>query len=172
MHVFIQAGVDFIAETNGADGSWSWEGISHTGDLVCLDNLPQTSLHIESVAAAVQATQLLNVQTDAIDYRCLADLALAGRYQKLTIAEKHVILDVAHNPAAASHLSKKLENDPCVGKTFALVAIMADKDAGGIVTPLASQIDIWYPIELGNIPRALSGRKLAETISKQGLRNV
>ena len=73
----------------------------------------------------------------------LLDIRLAGRFQVLP-GRPAVILDVAHNPHAATALAGNLKNMPCSGKTIAVFAMLSDKDIAGVVSVLKSQIDLWF----------------------------
>ena len=68
--------------------------------------------------------------------RALGSLDLAGRFE-LVAGEPPLVLDAAHNPdgarALAEALAERLGDRPVV----ACLAILADKDAGGIVAALA-----------------------------------
>ncbi len=55
-----------------------------------------------------------------------------------------VILDVAHNPAAAAVLAQALADRPCVGRTLAVIGVLADKDLPGMARALAGQVNAWY----------------------------
>ena len=72
--------------------------------------------------------------------RCVS---LAGRYQRLA-GTPEVILDVAHNPAGARALASTLSAMPAAGRTLAVFAVLADKDAASMVDALERQVDHWY----------------------------
>mgnify|MGYP003460894850 FL=1 len=54
-----------------------------------------------------------------------------------------IILDVAHNPAAAEVLSDNLAATRPTGKTYAVFAMLADKDISGVVSHIKQQVDVW-----------------------------
>lgn len=66
-----------------------------------------------------------------------------GRFQVLP-GRPAVILDVAHNPAAAAALARNLERMPRVGRTLAVFAMLKDKDIEGVIAAVASQVDEWF----------------------------
>jgi len=76
----------------------------------------------------------------------LVSVRLAGRFQVITpgAGESVWILDVAHNPDAARVLSRNLRELPCAGRTFAVCAMLADKDAAGIAAELRECFDAWW----------------------------
>lgn len=168
----LQAGEHFSSEISGRSGRWCWRGQSATGQAVVIEDLPPLLLPPESVAAAIQAAQLLVLSAANIHYDCLAVATLPGRFQCITIAGKQLVLDVAHNPAAANYLAQRLLQQPCNGRSIALFAAMADKDVEGIIMPLISCFDSWYVVQLDAVARAMPARQIADTISKLGADSV
>ena len=72
----------------------------------------------------------------------LQTAALAGRFQKVSEAPL-VIMDVAHNPHAASELAANLRAEPCDGKTWAVFGMLSDKDIAGVIALLDPLVDCW-----------------------------
>lgn len=70
-------------------------------------------------------------------------MKLAGRFQMVG-SRPQTILDVAHNPQAARSLAENLRNTRCEGRTFAVFAMLADKDIAGVIQAVKPQIDAWY----------------------------
>ncbi len=134
--------------------------------------LPLPKLPLPSVAAAILA---LNVLDQCPEYQKLKSLmeamVLPGRFEKVTVDGISVIYDVAHNPAAAIELVKRLERDSQkgsdTGKTFAVTAVMSDKDQSAMIGPLSPQIHHWYLGDLPDIPRAASATLLADLLAEQ-----
>jgi dihydrofolate synthase/folylpolyglutamate synthase len=77
-----------------------------------------------------------------------------------------VILDVAHNPAAAEVLAANLP--PIEGRTIAVAAVLEDKDWPGIIAPLADLIDDWIIGEISDSSRARKGQSLLELLYNAG----
>jgi len=128
-----------------------------------LEDVPIPSLPLPSVLAALQALSLLGVSLPARVVReSLQSLALTGRYQVQRIEGKKVILDVAHNPAAARHLAERLAAEK--GPLVCVAALMADKDAEGFVTALAGVIDHWSLGTLIDNKRAMAAEDLADLL--------
>jgi dihydrofolate synthase/folylpolyglutamate synthase len=73
----------------------------------------------------------------------LLNAYLPGRFQVLPGAPL-IILDVAHNAAAAQVLSADLKALPCSGKTIAVFGVLADKQIEQITSALASSVDEWF----------------------------
>ena len=100
-------------------------------------------------------------------YNALAKLRLPGRFQPFSVAGRTIILDVAHNPAAAKLLARRLSDSYPGATVTAVFAVMADKDIAGIIKPLLPLISRWYPVEL-SLPRAKPAVELAELLRQHG----
>jgi len=83
----------------------------------------------------------------------LLTVALAGRFQVLP-GRPTVVLDVAHNPHAARALAGALGAMGFHPQTFAVFAMLADKDVHGVVEALRPRIDGWY---VAGLPGARGG---------------
>jgi dihydrofolate synthase/folylpolyglutamate synthase len=124
-------------------------------------------LPVESAVAALQAALILGaLPPAAVVADIFARVSLAGRFQRLVVAGRRLVLDVAHNPAAAAYLAKRLAAEE--GRVVAVAALMADKDRAGFVTALSSAIDHWYLGELADNPRACPAGELAAMIYNAG----
>ncbi len=100
----------------------------------------------------------------------LINVTLRGRFQVCGM-QPMVILDVAHNPAAATVFAANLElakRGNADGKTFAVFAMLRDKDISGVIAALKDVIDIWLiaPIQL---PRGASAHELLLNLYKLGI---
>jgi dihydrofolate synthase/folylpolyglutamate synthase len=167
-----QAGVDFQSTQVHSQQLWSWSGLDAAAEPIQLTGLPKLSLPEESVVAALQALQLLGLPLDAVNYQHLSGVALPGRFQQLSAEGKSLILDVAHNPAAAKFLASRLRQQPCKGRSFALFAVMADKDIDGIIEALLSSFDAWFLADLKNSPRALPANDLAAKLHEGEIKMI
>lgn len=107
----------------------------------------------------------------------MQQVSLAGRFQIVAKTKSNaprVILDVAHNPHAAQALSGNLnasktqyaKADGAVSttKTFAVFAMLIDKDIQGVVSALQNEIDVWYVAGI-NHTRGAQATDLAEVIA-------
>jgi len=65
-----------------------------------------------------------------------------GRFQVLP-GRPTVILDVAHNPAAAAALARSLARMPRAERSYAVFGILRDKDIAQVAASVAPQIDEW-----------------------------
>jgi dihydrofolate synthase/folylpolyglutamate synthase len=96
----------------------------------------------------------------------LASVWLEGRFQHLD-GPVATIVDVAHNPNAASILARALAAEAVSGRTLAVVAMLADKDVETVTGVMRPQIDRWYAASLGG-SRGLSAQRLAERLQRGG----
>jgi dihydrofolate synthase/folylpolyglutamate synthase len=71
-----------------------------------------------------------------------------GRFQVLP-GRPAVILDVAHNPAAAAALARNLARMPREGRTLAVFGMLKDKDIDAVISAIESQVDEWFVGGLG-----------------------
>jgi dihydrofolate synthase/folylpolyglutamate synthase len=119
-----------------------------------------------AVARALQRRQVPIVDADIV--RGLERVHAPGR---LEIRSMHpiVILDGAHNPAAAKQLSSSLQ-ELLPGKTVHLVvAAMADKDIDGMATELSGTVTRVYATLVPGTDRAAQPEALAESFRSHGV---
>ena len=79
-----------------------------------------------------------------------------------------VILDVAHNPAAAHALAMSLRAMRCEGRTYAVFAVLKDKDIAGVVEAMRENIDEWL-IAPTTGPRGADISVLCEALARAGV---
>ena len=123
-----------------------WDFKSQTGSRSAL---PYPALRGEfqlrnasAVLAALDAlSKRLPVSMNAVR-RGLNEVQLAGRFQFLP-GKPQLILDVAHNPHAARSLAQNLASLPPCPHTYAVFAMLADKDIFGVVEALKLSVDTW-----------------------------
>lgn len=88
---------------------------------------------------------------------------LPGRFERIGDAPE-IILDVGHNPHAASWLAEQLEQPPGSGRLLAVYAALADKDVAGVASALNSSVHHWFLAGLGGT-RGLSAEDLSQRLS-------
>ena len=112
-------------------------------------------LNIKAVAAAWIAIQQLQHRLPVADDACSAamqSMSILGRQQcKDGIITQ--VFDVAHNPQAVRLLANFLESKGRLGKVHAVFSALKDKDLPGLISPMQSLVDVWYPALLPG-PRA------------------
>ena len=163
----LRLGVDIHVERHGGD----W--LCRIDDAV-FPNLPKPAMtgsyQYDNAAATIAALHCLNERlpvTLAAIRSGLARARLPGRFQVVGQAPLR-ILDVAHNPHAARALADNLAALPRTGRRLAVVAMLADKDAGAVVDALAGQFDHWHLAGLGGA-RGRSAAQLADVFGARGL---
>ena len=130
-------GVDFRHEPS-APGHWSWQGEAGR-----LDDLPAPAWWADAQYrnAAVALAAWFDCRPGALDERAavaaaLAAEALPGRFQRVT-REHEWVLDVAHNPQAATVLRAQLQRLPAASDCTLVLGLLGDKAVAGFATPLA-----------------------------------
>lgn len=114
-----------------------------------------------ALAALSELSQALPVSLAAI-YAGLLDVRLPGRFQRIT-GPVEIVLDVAHNPQSARALADNLRSEPARAKSYAVFAMLADKDADSVIESLKDCFDAWFVAGLGG-ERGQSGEALAEHV--------
>jgi len=118
-------------------------------------HLPETS-----VAAALQA---LDIIID-LDFELVADtvnrLGLAGRFEQREVNGKTFLLDVAHNPAAMENLARQLFKRFPDKQFTVVIAMMEDKNINESLTPLLPIVDAWHLTSIEGFSRAASTEQL------------
>ncbi|MFK5894773.1 MAG: hypothetical protein QM504_16255, partial [Pseudomonadota bacterium] len=103
---------------------------------------------------------------------------IKGRYQYLS-TNPDVIVDVAHNPQAASvlrqflsanslpdsALSDKLPTAKVYQHIHAIFSVLADKNISGVIDQLADTFDSWHIIPV-NSPRAMDPQEIKNIIQR------
>ena len=153
-----------------SNAPWQWQGAGPDGTTVRVASLPATPLPLPSLSAALQAYVALGYSLSAIDVADVINRThLMGRCQALEFWGKSVILDVAHNPAAARYLVERLNKDDFPGRTLAVFGVMADKDAAQMLATLKDSVAHWYLCGLPNVPRAAKIAELSGQAQSLGL---
>lgn len=148
---------------------WDFYGMS--GDRLALP-FPalRGAYQLNNASAALAALDALRerlpVGMEAIR-RGLVEVQLAGRFQVLP-GWPQLILDVAHNPHAARALASNLAALP-PARTFAVFAMLQDKDIAGVAQALDAQIDVWFVAGLSGL-RGASASLIASILENCGVK--
>ena len=140
-------GFDYGYALDGA--LWHWQGREQS-----LTNLPLPSLagrqQVANAATALAALAELRARLPLASDQVATGLRQARLHGRFEIVHGNPewILDVAHNAAAAEVLAQGLRDHPRGGRTLAIVGILADKDAAGVVRPLQPEVDTWIATSL------------------------
>ena len=176
----IRAGCDYFFDLVPADARsdtayWQWREVGC--DLVLPRPALAAPVQLCNAAAAIAALRALDLDIPVAAIATgVADARLPARLQRLQRDDIEVVVDVGHNPQAARALAAWLASTPIGGRTHAVFAALADKDAPGVVGALAGQVDAWHLAGLeagarGQPVEALAAR-LAGTPAGDGARHA
>ena len=139
---------EFSYQVSETDWCFKAAGPSH----LSLSGLPLPSLPLANAATALAVVQqLMRQQFETEQARIaiatgLKEAKLAGRLEVVSEQPK-IILDVAHNPHAASYLAKRLRAYQG-RRIFALCGMLKDKDCRAVLSLLDDQVHAWYLADL------------------------
>ena len=145
---------------------WSYRGLG-----AALHNLPPSALagsvqyrNASASIAAIEALETGFTLTAQTVGKALREVSLAGRFQVIP-GPVEWILDIAHNEPAARMFARHLRERPLPegGHTFAVVGILADKDACEIAGALEPLADHWILCSLPG-SRGTSASDLAQKV--------
>jgi dihydrofolate synthase/folylpolyglutamate synthase len=147
-------------------GQWDFRSLSGTRSA-----LPHPALRgayqLRNASAALAALDVLKdrlpISMEAVR-RGLGEVQLAGRFQFVP-GKPSLILDVAHNPHAARSLAQNLAGLPPCPHTYAVFAMLADKDIAGVASALDPHIDTWLVAGI-NTPRSATAEKLDHVLEQ------
>jgi len=118
----------------------------------------------QNAAVAVAAVEsFLGSGSQALDHDVLAEgLAAATSPGRLQIVanEPTVLVDAAHNPHGARALAKAIDDYFQFGRVVAVLSVLADKDAAGIVRALSGTVDQFVVTQSGS-DRSVDADELA-----------
>jgi len=106
----------------------------------------------------------------SVAQQALQSVVMTGRMQMLAAGETTVVLDVAHNQAAAEKLDQYLKSAPVGGATRAVFGCMQDKAVDQVIATLVSSVDEWFVTEI-DYPRAMSGKDIALELRRHDVKN-
>lgn len=157
-------GRDFGYQIKTGGKSFDWTGGLDMNERI--SDLPITNLAIENISIGMQALSLVGIEIDTKVLRSsLRHLYLPGRFEKCVdaLTGVSVVLDVAHNPAAASMLASNIAMElgvnPRIKQISLVIGLMADKDVRGFIAELRPFVDSWYVAGLDH-PRAMPEENL------------
>jgi dihydrofolate synthase/folylpolyglutamate synthase len=145
---------------NGDTQQWTWRARGRTYSGLAYPALRGANqmLNAAGVLAVMEALrQQLPVTAQAIRAG-LSTVQWPGRFQILP-GQPAIVLDVAHNPHAASALAHNLDAMGFYPRTHAVLGAMADKDIAGLLKRLIPLVECWYFCDLPT-PRAATAVQL------------
>lgn len=170
------AAVDHSVDAPAEAGRWHWR------ELGCTLALPLPALaapvQLRNAAVAIAALRALPESLPEAAFAAgITNARLPGRLQRFMREGVEVLVDVGHNPQAARALAAALAATPSAGRTQAVYAALADKDAAATVAALAGAVEVWHLAGLAvHGPRGQDvdafAARLAGTAAAEGLRHV
>ena len=164
-------GRDFDHQIKTEDKSFNWSGGRDMNENI--SGLPIPNLAIENVSIGMQALSVAGIEIDVKVLRSsLRRLYLPGRFEKCVdaLTGVSVVLDVAHNPAAASmlasNISRELSINHRIKQISVVIGLMADKDVRGFIAELRPFVDSWYVAGFDD-PRAMPVKNLAACLDNE-----
>lgn len=157
----ILAGRDFAFNVD-VDGYWCWQGRQHR-----INNLTKPlsgNFQYQNAAAVLALLEALGLshalRPESIS-TALSDVRIEGRCQRLG---QQWIVDVAHNPAAASVLADELGALRNGGEINIVVGMLDDKDPEGFIAPLKAVANRILAVSIGG-ERGSRANELARRIA-------
>ena len=164
---FLQIGEDFGYLTEQKRWHfWGSEGKRHCLPYPAL----RGSIQLNNASACLAALDVLeeHLPVSMSDIRDgLLDVLLPGRFQIFS-SQPLVIMDVAHNPDAAHVLADNLDAMQSYRHTYAVFAMLRDKDIVGVVKALKHCVDVWL-ISTIHVPRGAHANELLEILNEAGI---
>jgi dihydrofolate synthase/folylpolyglutamate synthase len=119
-------------------------------------NLPlpklQGDFQLANATSALMSVKVMEeklpLTTEAIKQGLVSTL-LPGRFHEVRF-NPSLVMDVAHNPQAATSLSLNLKKHAVKGKTIAVFSILKDKDIYSVTKALRGDINQWCIAEIQN----------------------
>ena len=149
---------------SGDKQQWNYGGREQRRNSLAYPSLRGANqiLNATAVLAALEVLKL-KLPVGAQEVRTgLVTVELPGRFQVLP-GRPSVILDVAHNPHAASALNQNLGNMGYHPYTYAVFGSMQDKDIDGVLAAMSEHVDHWCLTGLPS-PRAATASELAAKV--------
>lgn len=149
---------DFRDEGDG----WAWRDKQRV-----LTGLPKPALALDNAATALAALFAAPVVVAETALReGLRRASLPGRMQIVGLAPR-IILDVAHNPHGANFLMQQLAPAEKTQRTFAVFAMLVDKDIAAVIDACLGHIDCWYVADLA-VPRGARAAHIESLLLERG----
>ena len=171
----VRLGSDFFHETIDAH-HWRWREVGF--ELELPNPLLAAPVQRNNAATAIAALRALPVEIPIAAFvKGVATASIPARLQRFQESGREVVVDVGHNPQAATALAAWLRTDPIQGLTLAVFGALSDKDVAGVVEALAPYVDQWFlaGLEIGSdrsqTAAELAGR-LAGTAAAAGVRHA
>ncbi len=136
--------------------------------------LPYGSLAPTNCALAIQACALVLEQcqarslTQAQAHQAISKAWLPGRLQPMAAFGRDWLLDVGHNPLAASFILRLLRQRYPTRRVVALFGQLSDKDSPAVVRQLRDRVACWVLVPTQGL-RAQSSARLLDKLETAGM---
>jgi len=159
----LRLGSDFFHEPVD-DAHWRWREVG--AELLLPMPRLRAPVQRANAATAIAALRALETQLPEQAFaQGVATASLPGRLQQVERDGVAVLVDVGHNPQAARELAAWLAQQPGEGRTVAVFAALADKDAEAVVQALAPQVARWHLAGLADAARGQDADALAARLA-------
>ena len=158
----LRIGCDFFCEPRD-DAHWQWRDVGTCYRLPMPHLKAPVQLRNAAVAIAALRACALPVG-EAACARGVAEADLPGRLQTVERSGITLYLDVGHNRQAAEALAAWLRQHPVPGRTLAVYAALADKDAPAVVQALGDAVQQWHVAGLQAGPRSQTADDLRQRL--------
>jgi dihydrofolate synthase/folylpolyglutamate synthase len=133
------------ADGQAQPARWCWREIGRRMELP----VPRLAapVQLRNAAVAIAALRALPRLPKPLPRLAFSDgierANVGGRLQRFERDGVEIVVDVGHNPQAASALADWLRTAPASGRVIAVYAALSDKDVVGVVEALAPVVDVW-----------------------------
>jgi dihydrofolate synthase/folylpolyglutamate synthase len=144
----------------------SQDALSITPDGLCSESIsvPLPKINYKAAAAAIMVSDYLHAilpVSHAHLVGAMKSVSILGR-QQLISGIVSTLFDVSHNPQAVTLLADYIKQYPLKGKIRAVFSGLKDKDLHGLIKPMHSSVDFWYPAVLSN--KRAASKSLLKTV--------
>lgn len=126
--------------------------------------------------ATLRDKELINIDWNLLDLfflnginRVVENTAFLGRWTRMNVLGKNLILECAHNEAGVIELSESLKSET-YNHLYIVYGTVNDKDLSNIISLLPKKENITYILSQADIPRALSVSDLAALFAENNIK--
>ncbi len=155
-----QCGSEFHA-SRGCDDSTTW---TYADEHERVTGLAVTAGAPQNLAVAYNAARAVDATVDAAALRQACELTnLPGRLERRTFEVRHLLLDVAHNPAGIDFLLRELDARE-LAPALVVCGMLHDKDHAGVLESLVDRFAAPLLLTGTRGERAMTAAALAEAV--------
>ena len=146
--------------------SWNWKSANKQRTTLPMPNI-RGRHQIDNAAGVLMVVECMAKSLPVNQQQIKAALlsySVAGRFEFRPGNPPH-ILDVAHNADSIACLAELLEQQPCAGKTLAVVGMLEDKAHADALSEILPKISQWFIADL-DVSRGMKAITLATIVEK------